>query len=159
MLEIRVATPEDADVITDQRRDMFLDMGKHDPERIAPMSQQFKPWVKDRLAEGAYLGWLAVEGNRVVAGLGCLLLDWPPHFLDPLQGQRAYLLNLYVDPAHRRQGLAGRLIDVALAEAARRRIRVTALHASEAGKPLYESKGFSLSNEMLFVAPDSPGQE
>ena len=154
MLEIRTATSNDAEVITGHRRNMFLDMGRTDPEILAAMSQQFTPWVSDRLSQGRYLGWLAVDEDRVVAGLGLLLLDWAPHYLDPMHAERAYLLNLYVEPAYRRQGLASRLIDTALAESRRRQIRVTALHASEAGKPLYEGKGFRLTNEMYIIDPD-----
>jgi GNAT superfamily N-acetyltransferase len=115
MLEIRTALPDDAGIITGHRRNMFLAMGRTDPEILAAMSQRFTPWVTERLSQGKYLGWFAVDQDRLVAGLGLLLLDWAPHYLDPAHAERAYLLNLYVEPAYRRQGLASRLIDTALA--------------------------------------------
>ena len=45
------------------------------------------------------------------------------------------------------------LIELALAEARRRRIRVVALHSTDAGRALYESNGFRATNEMFYVEP------
>jgi ribosomal protein S18 acetylase RimI-like enzyme len=93
------------------------------------------------------------DGDRVVAGAGLMLLDWAPHPLDPRSTQRGYLLNVYVEPEYRRKKLASHLIEHALAEARRRKIRVVALHSTEAGRALYESNGFRRTNEMFYVEP------
>lgn len=159
MLELREATLEDVAVITRHRRHMFLDAGHTEARLLDVMSERFEPWLRVRLSQGRYLGWLAVDEDRVAGGLGLLLLDWPPHPLDPWQAQRAYLLNMYVEPEYRRQGLGSRLIDAALMEVRRRKIRVTSLHATEAGRPLYASKGFKATNEMFYIEPDSGLQD
>ena len=78
-----------------------------------------------------------------------LILDWPPHPLDPAGGARAYLLNVFVEPEYRRRGLARSLLELCVAEARRRNIRAVSLHASREGAPLYEQLGFKTSNEML----------
>ena len=103
--------------------------------------------------EGKYFGWLTTDGDTVVAGAGLLLLDWPPHPLDPRSTQRGYLANVYVEPEYRRRKLASHLIEMALAEARRRKIRVVALHSTEEGQRLYESNGFRQTNEMFYVEP------
>jgi GNAT superfamily N-acetyltransferase len=154
MLEVRAATLEDVEVITRHRRLMFMDAGHDDSSVLDLVSERFEPWVKERILQDRYLGWLAVIDGRVVAGLGLLLLDWPPHPLDPSQSLRAYLLNMYVEPEHRRQGIGGRLMELALDEARRRKIRVTALHATDAGRSLYESKAFKATNEMFYIEPE-----
>jgi ribosomal protein S18 acetylase RimI-like enzyme len=153
MYEIRVATPADAAVITHHRRRMFVDAGRQDNRILDVMAEHFQPWVESRLADGRYLGWLTSENGRVVAGAGLIVLDWPPHPLDPRQDKRGYLLNVYVDPEHRRKRLASQLIDQALAEARKQKIRVVALHSTDAGEPLYESNGFRRTNEMFYVEP------
>ncbi len=153
MLETRTATINDAAVITQHRRRMFVDAGRRDDQVLAVMSERFEPWLRRMIEEGKYLGWLTLDGGKVVAGAGLLLLDWPPHPLDPHQGLRGYLLNVYVEPEYRRRHLASQLIDRVLAEARRRKIRVVALHSTEAGRPLYESAGFRSTNEMFFVEP------
>ena len=153
MLETRVATAADAPVIAHHRRRMFVDAGRRDNEVLEVMSRNFEPWVAKMIAEGKYLGWLTTEDGKVVAGAGLMLLDWAPHPLDPRQTQRAYLLNVYVEPEYRRRKLASNLIELALAEARRRKIRVVALHSTAEGRPLYESNGFRQTNEMFYVEP------
>jgi ribosomal protein S18 acetylase RimI-like enzyme len=161
MLATRTAAPDDAPLLTAHRHAMFADMGKSSPETLATMSLHFAPWVRRMLIEGKYLGWI-IEEERTpiesevhpIASTGLFLLEWPPHPLDPASHLRAYILNMYVDPTHRHQGLAKQLVQLCLDETRRRGIRVASLHASDAGRPLYESFGFAPTNEMFFLALD-----
>jgi ribosomal protein S18 acetylase RimI-like enzyme len=153
MLETRPATAADAAVLTHHRHRMFVDAGRRDNPVLHVMSQHFEPWVVRMINEGKYLGWLTEDEGKVVAGAGLLLLDWPPHPLDPHSTQRGYLLNVYVEPEYRRRKLASHLIEYALAEARRRKIRVVSLHSTDEGRALYESNGFRQTNEMFYVEP------
>lgn len=153
MLETRAATAADAKLITHHRRRMFVDAGRADNQVLDVMSRHFEPWVAKAIQDGKYMGWLTSDEGRVVAGTGLMLLDWAPHPLDPKSTQRGYLLNVYVEPEYRRKKLASYLIELALAEARRRKIRVVALHSTEAGRRLYESNGFRGTNEMFYVEP------
>lgn len=105
------------------------------------------------MQEGKYLGWVGYEGGVPLASAGLLILDWPPHPFDPEGEQRAYLLNVYVDPEYRKQGIARGLVQTCTEEARRRGIRVVTLHASDAGRPLYEGLGFKATNEMMLRDP------
>lgn len=150
----RAATIADAAIITHHRRRMFVDAGRSDNRVLDVMAEQFQPWVVEQLQSGRYLGWLALDdAGEVIGGSGLMILDWPPHPLDPTSNYRGYLLNVYVEPAHRRKRIASHLIELALAEARRRRIRVVALHSTDAGRDLYESNGFRQTNEMFYVEP------
>jgi ribosomal protein S18 acetylase RimI-like enzyme len=151
MLEMREARIADAEVITHHRRQMFADARTAGDDVLKEMSRHFRPWVETMIAEGKYFGWLAMDGGRVAAGTGLLLLDWPPHPFDPAGGQRGYLLNVYVEPEYRRLRLASRLVELAVAEAHRRQIKVVSLHATDAGRKVYEQLGFQETNEMLHV--------
>jgi GNAT superfamily N-acetyltransferase len=148
MLETRLAAEVDAELITEQRRRMFVEMGQPDDDRMQVMLRNFVPWVRERLKDGRYVGWLVTEGKGTVAGAGMLLMDFPPHWRDP-EPQRAYLLNFYVAPEARGRGLAYGLLRTAIDEAKRRGIRVVSLHASQFGRPLYERNGFEATNEMM----------
>ena len=131
---------------------MFVDAGRSDNHVLDVMDEHFLPWVRQQMEAGNYMGWLAMdEAGEVIGGSGLLLLDWPPHPLDPTSIHRGYLLNVYVEPDHRRKHLASALIELVLAEARRRRIRVVALHTTDAARPLYESNGFRPTNEMFYV--------
>ncbi|HEX6770571.1 MAG TPA: GNAT family N-acetyltransferase [Acidobacteriaceae bacterium] len=152
MSTTRAATPADAATITRHRRRMFVDAGRSDNRVLDVMEEHFQPWVTEQLQSGGYLGWLAVDdAGEVIGGSGLMVLDWPPHPLDPTSAYRGYLLNVYVEPAHRRKHIASHLIELALAEARRRRIRVVALHSTDAGRALYENNGFRATNEMFYV--------
>jgi GNAT superfamily N-acetyltransferase len=148
----RAATPADAAIISRHRRRMFVDAGRSDNHVLDVMEEHFLPWVRQQMELGKYLGWVALDdAGAVIGGSGLLLLDWPPHPLDPTSSHRGYLLNVYVEPAHRRKHLASQLIELVLAEARRRGIRVVALHTTDAARPLYESNGFRPTNEMFYV--------
>jgi len=128
-------------------------MGEGDEDRRQAMVRNFVPWVRERLQDGRYLGWLVVKDGRVAASAGMWLMDFPPHWKDP-EPVRAYLLNFYVAPAARGLGLAGGLLKTAVEAARRRGIKVVSLHASKAGRPIYERNGFEPTTEMMLVATD-----
>ena len=153
MLTTRLATVVDAELIARHRRSMFVDAGQSEDAKLQTMVENFVAWVRPRLSDGSYVGWLVEveedgEDGRVVAGAGMWLIDFPPHWMDA-EPARAYLLNFYVDPAFRGRGLAYELLMTAVEDARRRGIKVVSLHASKFGKPLYERNGFEATNEMM----------
>ncbi len=145
-MQIRTATASDAETISGHRDRMFLDMGI-DPAVVTAASDPALRWIRAALADGRYLGWLATEDSGVVGGVGLTFLDLPPN-MHTVNDQRGYLLNMFVEPAFRGQGIARTLVDRALAECRARGIDAVTLHASDAGRPLYESLGFTPTNEM-----------
>ena len=143
-----MAKEEDARLIAAHRRAMFAAMGAVDEADLTTVESASIPWTERMIREGRYLGWITSERERPVASAGMFLLDWPPHPLDPDGTVRGYLLNVFVEPAYRKRGLARELVQACLSEARRGGIRVVTLHASDEGKPLYEMLGFVMTNEM-----------
>ncbi len=151
MLTTRLATPADSELIATHRHAMFAEMGRSDPAALEAMRCNFVPWVERMLAGGKYVGWIVLDGERPVASGGFFELEWPPHPWDPASEHRGYLLNFWVEPEYRGRGLASSLVNEALAEARRRKLRVVSLHASDAGQPVYESMGFRTTSEMIYL--------
>ncbi len=147
----RLATLADAALITAHRRAMFAEAGLGTADTLEQMAPTFTPWLERMMTEGRYVGWIVEEDCAIAASAGFFELDWPPHPFDPTETARGYLLNFWVEPAYRRRGLARALVREAVSESRRRGLRVTALHASAAGRPVYEKEGFRASSEMLFV--------
>jgi ribosomal protein S18 acetylase RimI-like enzyme len=147
MLKTREVRLSDLDVIATHRCKMFEDMGANGAT-LETMAHNFASWVGPRLADGRYLGFLVEDENAVVAGIGVMLLDWPPHILHPESSQRGYILNLYVEPEYRGRGIATDLTRLAEACLADRGIRYAILHASPKGRPLYEKLGWASTSEM-----------
>jgi len=144
---IRAATPADAATIVHHRCSMFLAMGV-DPAKVRAHAAPFLAWLSEKLLTGEYLGWLAVgDTGQVVAGAGMWLNEWFPSPLT-VGTRRGYILNVFTEPEHRGQGLAKRLVEAALAYCRAHDIPTAVLHASDAGRPIYESIGFTQTNEM-----------
>lgn len=154
MLATRRATVQDSALITTHREAMFRAMNRGNDASLAAMSRNFTPWLEQRLAAGIYLGWITEDTARPIASAGLFLMDWPPHYLD--EGAiRGYLLNVFVEPDYRGRGLARSLTRIAMDDCRQRGIRLLTLHASEAGRPVYESLGFVPGNEMQCTLPAS----
>ena len=148
MPELRIATPDDAALIAAQRRAMFADNDLATPERLDGLAAANEPWLRERLADGRYVGLLLEDGDVCVAGAGIFYADFPPHWLDPLP-LRPYLLNFYTTPAARGKGYAKVLLQAAVDHCRAQGCRVVVLHASKFGRPVYEKFGFSGTNEMM----------
>lgn len=152
MPTLRPIVPSDLETILHHREAMFRDSGRAE-SILAEMAAPFRDWLAPRLADGRYFGWLIEEEGEIAAGVGMMEIDWPPHPMHPASGRRGYILNLYVEPAHRRQGLARRLMEAAMAEAKVRRLQFMILHATEEGRPLYASLGWAPTAEMAIAVP------
>jgi GNAT superfamily N-acetyltransferase len=147
-LTIREATPAALDVVMHHRRSMFADMGNRERAALDAMEASSRPLFARALADGAYRGWLVQEdGGRVVAGGGIIMLPYHSSPRDP-SPQRAWIVNVYTEPAYRRQGLARRLMDEMIRWCRARRMTAVYLHASDEGRALYESLGFTPTNEL-----------
>lgn len=145
---IRQATLNDVPTILFHRRSMFTEMGVGTPAEMDTMEAAFEPWLRQTMAKGCYLGWLAIAQNGVVAaGAGLWLMEWPPTVIES-NARRAYMLNVYTHKTYRKRGLAHRLTETIIDWCKTNGYHLLVLHASEAGRPVYESMGFQLSSEM-----------
>ena len=151
MLTIRPGTADDAETIAAHRRAMFSEMGYRDEAALDAMTTTFLPWLRPRMTNAEYLAWLAIgPDGSIVAGLGLWLMDWPPHMIGP-GARRGNILNVYTERQFRRQGIARRLMDIALDWCRANGIRAVILHASDDGQKLYEQLGFRSTNEMRIL--------
>lgn len=144
---IRQATLDDIPELLRHRRGMYGDMGYNNPEALLAMASTCQPYFAEALAKGTLHGWVACAGGNAVAGGFVLVSPWPSH---PYDGQcrRATILNMYTDPEFRRQGIARRLMHTMIDWCRQEGFVNVDLHASDKGRPLYESLGFKPSNEM-----------
>jgi GNAT superfamily N-acetyltransferase len=144
---IRPASTPDIPHLVAHREGMFRDMGV-DCDYPA-MAAAYRRWLDDALPSGVYRGWVAeTTDGEVVAGGGVIVMPWSPGptVLDP---RMAYVFNVYTDPAHRRRGLARRLMEEMHAWCRAEGIARVSLNASEAGLSIYESMGYEVYPEPM----------
>jgi ribosomal protein S18 acetylase RimI-like enzyme len=149
---VREATVDDAALIAEFRRAMFAEMG-YTPYIEAPgMDAAYTRWASQRLTDQTMMSWLMMtDAGEIIGSAGVEISEGAPHPVD-LSTRRGLIVNVYIAPKHRRQGLARRLLHIALDWCAAQHIRVITLHASDQGRPLYESLGFEITNEMRYIA-------
>jgi GNAT superfamily N-acetyltransferase len=150
MVLTRPVAASDLDLVCRHREDMFR--ASNAPGRtddiLRSMTASFRTWVEPRLNDGRYFGYIAEDGDMPVAGIGLMIIDWPPHPSHPREDRRGYVLNVFVEPPYRKRGIARLLMDLGEAEIARRGVSFAVLHATRMGQPLYAQLGWARTSEM-----------
>ena len=149
-LAIRKASVADIPEILRLRRGMYSDMHYDDAASLDQMAALTSDYLANAIPNGSFRAWLAEDANRVVAGGAIIISPWPAHPYD-LECRRATILNVYTQPDYRRRGIARRLMETMIAWCKQEGFARVTLHASDDGRPLYESLGFEVSNEMRLI--------
>ena len=146
-ITVREATVADIPEILRQRQRMYEDMHYTDRAALEAASRLSSVYLQKAIPERSFRAWLAFDGARPVAG-GAILITAGPAHPDALDCRRALILNVYTEPAYRRRGIARMLMRTLIQWLEREGFPRVTLHASDEGRPLYESLGFEPSNEM-----------
>ena len=126
---------------------MCEDMNYTDDEALSAMVTSTADYLKAAIPDGSFRSWLVCDNDLIVAGGAVIISPWPAHAYE-LQCRRATIMNVYTEPAYRRQGIARRLMQTMINWCQQQGFARITLHASAQGRPLYESLGFEDSNEM-----------
>jgi GNAT superfamily N-acetyltransferase len=130
---------------------MFAEMGDVSAEEVAPLETAAREQLEPLITSGEYFGWLMEADGVVVSGVGVFLHRLLPRGRALGLRQEAYVLNVYTEPDHRRRGLSRSLMEELIAWCRAHDLTRITLHASAAGRPLYEQLGFTPTNEMRLV--------
>lgn len=153
---IRQATEADIPMLVAMRMALFCEVGElPHPAADPALIQATERYFTNAFLSGSALSWLAEVDKQVVAA-GTLAMFVRPPYPGNLAGREAYLLNMYTLPDYRKQGVASALLDAMAAEAIARRFGKVWLHASEAGRPLYERIGFVANPAYMEWQPTAP---
>ncbi len=153
---IRPATVADIPHIVKHRCEMFREMAIH--AEFEDMAIAADLWLRHAIPAHTYRGWMAVaDDGAIAAGGGLIVIPWPPGpmTMDPRCG---FIFNVYTDPAHRKQGLARRLMDAIHEWCRAEGIERVVLNASTFGKPLYEAMGYVVTDEPMMRMRIAPGR-
>ena len=119
--------------------------------------QGFETCITPALAEDTHLAILVVEKGRLIGAGGVSFYQVMPTYHNP-SGKKAYIMNMYTDPDHRRQGIAYKTLDILVQASKERGIHQITLEATDMGKSLYEKYGFvQMGSEMELVQGRRPG--
>jgi GNAT superfamily N-acetyltransferase len=156
-MSIREATPADLDVVAALRLEFLAEHRGVDPMTF---TTEFRATTSEFLRRhsesGTSRSWLAERDGDAVGVVTMLVLDLAPRPED-VSGLEGYIINMYVAPRHRRQGLGRELLTACRGEADQSGLRRLLLYATDDGAPLYERAGFR-HNERWMELPLWPRQ-
>ena len=142
---VRTATPADAREITRLRRLMFTAMGLDCD--VAAWEEACVEWFERNLGPGGVGDVVGVvvdapDGSARLVACGVIELSRSIPSPRSPRGTSAYISTISTEPTWRRRGMAAAIMDALLTVARARGVDNVDLHATEAGRPLYERLGF-----------------
>ena len=93
------------------------------------------------MADGTFVSWLAVDGDKIIGTSGMSFVEKPPYFSCP-SGKIGLLSSMYTDPDYRRRGIAKELLRRVVKEARDYGCGSVQITASDMGVLLYTDFGF-----------------
>ena len=151
MIDIRIATKDDIEALMSSRLEM-LKVVNGLPEDYV-FTDQIINESRDYFLNGDHLTVLATDGDEVVGCASMSFIRIMPTFGHPT-GKRAHLMNVYTRSEYRRRGIARRMVELLIDESWKAGATEISLDATELGRPLYESLGFTDSTECMVLTRD-----
>lgn len=93
------------------------------------------------LADGTFISWLAVDGDKIVGTSGISIVEKPPYFGCP-SGKMGLLSSMFTSKEYRRRGIAKELLFRVVNEAKEYGCGTVQITASDMGVLLYTDFGF-----------------
>lgn len=132
--------------LSEKELDTFIEM------RICQLREEgatedldLKPALKDyynrHIADGTFISWLAVDGDKIVGTSGMSFIEKPPYFGCP-NGKIGLLSSMFTSNAYRRRGIAKELLSRIVNEAKEYGCSSVQITASDMGVLLYTDFGF-----------------
>jgi len=146
MYELRRANLSDIDKLIDFRVEFLEEIQNPPPDmEMEIFLKSLKDFFLEKMKSNDFVAWLAESDYEIIATSGLSFLQKPPHFIN-LTGRFAYIMNMYTKPEWRRKGIGLALLEKLFEEIKKKGIQSVVLHATPAGRPLYEKYSFRENN-------------
>ena len=107
-----------------------------------------KDYYHRHMADGTFVSWIAVDGEKIVGTSGMSFVEKPPYFSCPT-GRIGLLSSMFCDPSYRRQGIAKDLLSRVVEEARAYGCGAVQITASDMGVLLYTNFGFKKNSNFM----------
>ena len=137
-ISYRRMTKNDLEIFIRMRIAQLREEGATEELDLVPA---LRDYYHRHMADGTFVSWLALDGERIVGTSGMSFVENPPYFSCPT-GRIGLLSSMYTDPAYRRQGIAKELLKRVVEEARAYDCGSVQITASDMGVLLYTDFGF-----------------
>ena len=156
-IEIRRAGPGDVPLLAEMRVRSYVERHASDDVGAEAFRRASEAAFGAALGDGSLRTWLAFDGERPVGTASLMFLPSLPR-LGVAVVRDGRVRNVYVEPTHRRRGIALALMRVVLDEAASANVDRLTLGTSTLGRSLYERLGFVQKEDELIYESGSDSQ-
>ncbi|MBR4947407.1 MAG: GNAT family N-acetyltransferase [Clostridiales bacterium] len=105
-------------------------------------------YYERHMADGTFVSWLAMDGDKIVGTSGMSFVEKPPYFSCP-SGRIGLLSSMFTDPDYRRMGIAKELLSRVVEEARNYGCGCVQITASDMGVLLYTDFGFKKNGNFM----------
>ena len=137
-IQYRKMTSADVDTFITMRIKQLQEEGATEDIDLIPA---LKDYYSRHMADGTFVSWLAVDGDKIVGTSGMSFVEKPPYFSCPT-GRIGLLSSMFTDPSYRRMGIAKELLSRVVNEAKKYGCGCVQITASDMGVLLYTDFGF-----------------
>ena len=134
----RKLTENDLETFINMRINQLREEGATDEMDLSPALMDY---YQRHLANGTFVSWLALDGDKIIGTSGMSFVEKPPYFGCPT-GRIGLLSSMYTNPDYRRQGIAKELLRRVVEEAQAYGCGTVQITASDMGVLLYSDFGF-----------------
>lgn len=146
---IHPATDEDDDLIARHYLMLWDSYGFTRDQHLPNSDKLVREFIVEARKMYELQGFVCRSGGEAVASAACQVRRAPyPEVLRPDIRKIGYIWSVYVAPAHRRQGIAGKLMQACTNYLGDIGCTSVILHSSDAGMNLYKSLGFEATSEL-----------
>ncbi len=151
-MEYRKATIDDLDVLVSTRITVLRAANKLDDSTdMSEVERESRDYYEKALLDGSHTAYLVFDDGEFVGAGGVSYFRVMPTYHNP-SGRKAYIMNMYTAPNHRRRGIAYNTLDLLVKDAKAQGVSAISLEATDMGRPLYERYGFvKMNDEMELV--------
>ena len=131
----------------DQLTEEYVSEGRSVPEGV-DLKTALTEYYNKHMADGTFVSWLAMDGEKIVGTSGMTFVEKPPYFSCPT-GRLGLLSSMYTDPEYRRMGIAKELLHRVVEEARAYGCGAVHITASNMGVKLYTAYGFKHNGNFM----------
>ena len=132
-IQYRTMASADVDTLITMRIKQLREEGATEDIDLIPA---LKDYYSRHMADGTFVSWLAVDGDKIVGTSGMSFVEKPPYFSCPT-GRIGLLSSMFTDPSYRRMGIAKELLSRIVNEAKKYGCGCVQITASDMGVLLY----------------------
>ncbi len=145
MVRYQKLTENELDTFIKMRIQQLREEGATEDIDLVPALHDY---YSRHMADGTFVSWLAMDGDRIVGTSGMSFVEKPPYFGCP-NGRIGLLSSMFTDPDYRRMGIAKELLSRVIDEARDYGCGTVQITASDMGVLLYTDFGFVKNNNFM----------